>query len=132
MSDRAAVRWHDPSLKGGRLDHRNFPRLRIRLSAPENGATPYSTCAFVTMVGQILREPAMESRRRFLRTAAGAGIAGICRGEEAFSIPVIRTKTKLATVPVFVCDGCELGRGKTGEGGSDQPGLMRRNTIVRG
>ena len=44
----------------------------------------------------------MESRQRFLRTPVGAGIAGICRGEQAFSVPVVRTKTKLATVPVFV------------------------------
>lgn len=61
-----------------------------------------STRAFVTMVGQILREPVMHSRRRFLRAAFCAGIAGLCRGEQAFSVPVRRTKTKLATVPVFV------------------------------
>jgi hypothetical protein len=54
------------------------------------------------MVGQILREPAMDSRRSFLRTAVCAGIAGLCRGEQAFSVPVRQTKTKLATVPVFI------------------------------
>ena len=30
------------------------------------------------------------------------GLAGFCRGEQIFSVPLIRTKTKLAAVPVSV------------------------------
>jgi len=43
----------------------------------------------------------MEGRRHFLCGALCGELAGFCRGEQTFFVPVMRSKTKLAVVRVF-------------------------------